>query len=115
MEDGEVLEAEKILSAIGRPPNFDHLNLEAAGVIHDGKKVIVDDFSNTNVAGIYALGDVIDKVNLTPAAVRCGRILSERLFNGKTTLRMNYDNIATIVFSHPPIGTVGLSQEDAEK
>lgn len=54
-------------------------------------------------------------MNLTPVAVRCGRMLSERLFNGREGLKMNYDNVATIVFSHPPIGAVGLNQEDAEK
>lgn len=54
-----------------------------------------------------------NNVALTPVAVRAGRILSERLFNNKQGLKMNYDNVATIIFSHPPIGTVGLSEEDA--
>ena len=62
---------------------------------------------------MYALGDVTKGVSLTPVAVRAGRILSERLFNNRPTLKMNYSNVATVVFSHPPLGTVGLSAENA--
>ena len=65
---------------------------------------------------MYAVGDVIKGgVSLTPVAVRSGRILSERLFNNRPTLKMNYDNVATVVFSHPPIGSIGLSAENAIK
>jgi glutathione reductase (NADPH) len=70
---------------MGRPPNVDPLKCENAGVnISNKGAVLVDDFQNTNVPGIYAIGDVIDKSNLTPVAIRAGRILSERLFNNKT-------------------------------
>ena len=75
----------------------------------------IDEFSNTTQKGVYAIGDVVKKISLTPVAVRAGRILSERLFNNRPTLKMNYENVATVVFSHPPLGTVGLSGEDAVK
>lgn len=91
------------------------MKLENCGVEHNRGVIKVDDFQNTNVEGIYAIGDVIDKVNLTPVAIRAGRILSERLFNNRPTLKCSYDNVATVIFSHPPIGTVGDSQAAAEK
>ena len=64
---------------------------------------------------MYAIGDVTKGVSLTPVAVRAGRILSERLFNNRPTLKMNYENVATVVFTHPPLGTVGLSEKDAKE
>ena len=76
---------------------------------------MVDEFQNTNVPGIYAIGDVTNQVNLTPVAIRQGRIVSERVFNGQKDLKMCYDNIATVIFSHPPIGSVGLKEEEAVK
>ncbi|MDU6267384.1 MAG: glutathione-disulfide reductase, partial [Streptococcus mitis] len=65
--------------------------------------------------GIYALGDVTGEKELTPVAIKAGRTLSERLFNGKTTAKMDYSTIPTVVFSHPAIGTVGLTEEQAIK
>ena len=64
---------------------------------------------------MYAIGDVAKGVSLTPVAVRTGRMLSERIFNNRPTLKMNYDNVATVVFSHPPLGSIGLSHADAVK
>lgn len=75
----------------------------------------MDEFQNTNIPGIYAIGDVTAQVSLTPVAIRQGRIVSERIFNNKPDLKMCYDNIATVIFSHPPIGTVGLTEEAAVK
>jgi glutathione reductase (NADPH) len=66
------------------------------------------------VPGIYAIGDVIDKMNLTPVAIRAGRILSDRLFGNMPHLKMSYDNIATVIFSHPPIASVGITEDDAK-
>jgi glutathione reductase (NADPH) len=74
----------------------------------------VDEYSNTSAAGVYALGDNIGKVELTPVAVKAGRLLSERLFNGQSKAKMDYDLIPTVVFSHPPIGTIGLTEEQAK-
>ena len=76
--------------------------------------VIVDQFQNTNVPNVYALGDVCGKALLTPVAIAAGRKLAHRLFDGKKDWRLNYENIPTVVFSHPPVGTVGMSQEEAE-
>ena len=114
LKDGTELKADQILSAMGRPPNVEPLKLENAGVTTNKGAVVVDEFQNTNVPGIYAIGDVIDKVNLTPVAIRAGRILSERLFNNKPHLKMCYDNIATVIFSHPPIASVGITEDDCK-
>ena len=76
---------------------------------------MTDEYQNTAQHGVYALGDVTRGVSLTPVAVRAGRILSERLFNNRPTLKMDYNNVATVVFSHPTIGTVGLSEDLAVK
>ena len=72
-----------------------------------------DEFENTSVPGIYALGDVTGKLDLTPVAVKAGRQLSERLFNNKADAKLDYTDVATVVFSHPVIGSVGLTEEKA--
>ena len=72
-----------------------------------------DDFENTNVPRIYALGDVTGKPALTPVAIAAGRRLGDRLFGGMPERRLVYEHISTVVFSHPPIGTVGLTEEEA--
>lgn len=74
----------------------------------------VDEYQNTNVPGIYAIGDVTNQANLTPVAIRQGRLVSDRLFNGKNH-KMCYDNIPTVIFSHPPIGSIGLTEDVAVK
>ena len=106
--------AEHVIWATGRKPNVKDLNLEAAGVTLNEKGFIaVDDYQNTVVPGIYALGDVTGEKELTPVAIKAGRTLSERLFNGKVDAKMDYTSIPTVVFSHPAIGTVGLTEEAA--
>lgn len=115
LKDGSTLDADVVLSAVGRHPDVTPLKVENAGVaLKASGAVIVDEYQNTNVPGIYAIGDVTEQATLTPVAIRQGRIVSERLFNNKPTLKMNYDNIATAVFSHPPIGSIGLSEDDAK-
>ncbi|MDR2287762.1 MAG: FAD-dependent oxidoreductase, partial [Serratia marcescens] len=100
--------------AIGREPATDNLNLGVTGVKTNEQGYIdVDKFQNTNVKGIYAVGDNTGAVELTPVAVAAGRRLSERLFNNKPDEHLDYSNIATVVFSHPPIGTVGLTEPEA--
>ena len=85
-----------------------------AGVtLNDRGFIAVDEYQNTVVPGIYALGDVTGEKELTPVAIKAGRTLSERLFNGKTDAKMDYSTIPTVVFSHPAIGTVGLTEEEA--
>jgi len=115
LENGESLEVDCLVWAIGRTPVTQPLNLEAAGVSVDARGYIPSDkYENTNVDGIYALGDVTGKVELTPVAVAAGRHLAERLFNGQDDAHLDYSDIATVVFSHPPIGTIGLSEADAQ-
>ena len=114
LEDGSQHEVDCLIWAVGRKPNTQALNLAAANVQIDEKGYIaVDQFQNTSQAGIYAVGDIIGKIELTPVAVAAGRKLSERLFNNKPNEYLDYQNVATVVFSHPPIGTVGLSEAQA--
>lgn len=115
-EDGTSHTASQVIWATGRRPNVDSLQLEKAGVTLNERGFIqVDEYQNTVVEGIYALGDVTGEKELTPVAIKAGRTLSERLFNGKTTAKMDYSTIPTVVFSHPAIGTVGLTEEQAIK
>ena len=108
--------ADHVIWATGRKPNVQDLNLEAAGVTLNEKGFIaVDEYQNTVIPGIYALGDVTGEKELTPVAIKAGRTLSERLFNGKVNAKMDYTNIPTVVFSHPAIGTVGLTEEEAQQ
>ncbi|MDE1549652.1 glutathione-disulfide reductase [Jeotgalibaca caeni] len=114
LEDGRENTFDKIIWAIGRVPNTDGLNLDLAGVQLDENGFIeVDEYQNTTQEGIHAVGDVTGKKMLTPVAIAAGRRLSERLFNNKPNEKLNYDNIPTVIFSHPPIGTIGLSEEEA--
>lgn len=113
-EDGSTHTAQQVLWAIGRKPNVEQLNLEAAGVqLTPSGHIAVDEYQETGVPGIYALGDVTGEKELTPVAIKAGRLLAERLFNNKPTAKMDYTNIPTVVFSHPAIGTVGLTEEEA--
>ncbi|WP_049532404.1 glutathione-disulfide reductase [Streptococcus pseudopneumoniae] len=115
-EDGTSHTASQVIWATGRRPNVKSLQLEKAGVTLNERGFIqVDEYQNTVVEGIYALGDVTGEKELTPVAIKAGRTLSERLFNGKTTAKMDYSTIPTVVFSHPAIGTVGLTEEKAIK
>ena len=112
----QLTEIDALIWAIGRKPNTADLNLSAAGVEVDERGFIPsDEFENTNVPGIYALGDVTGKAPLTPVAIAAARRLSDRLFNNQSDRKLDYENIPTVMFSHPPIGTVGLSEEQARK
>lgn len=107
---------DQVISAIGRLPNVESLQLDAAGVkLGRINEVVTDDFENTSVAGVYALGDVNGKPALTPVAIAAGRQLADRLFGGKADAHLDYSNIPSVVFSHPPTGSVGLSEETARR
>lgn len=113
-ENGLSLTVDCLIWAIGREPATDNINLQAAGVETNPRgHIIVDEFQNTSSQGIYAVGDNIGKVDLTPVAVRTGRQLSERLFNNKPEAKTDYETVPTVVFSHPPIGTIGLTEPQA--
>jgi glutathione reductase (NADPH) len=103
-----------VLWAIGRIANVSGLDLSRAGVAVDDRDfIITDGFQNTNVPGIYAIGDVTGRAALTPVAIAAGRRLSDRLFGGKTDRHLDYHMIPTVVFTHPPIATVGASEAQA--
>jgi glutathione reductase (NADPH) len=105
---------ETLLWAVGRSANVAGLDVERAGLRLDANRFIITDaFQNTNVPGIYAVGDVTGRAALTPVAIAAGRRLSDRLFDGKADRRLDYEGIATVVFTHPPIGTVGLTEREA--
>ena len=103
-----------VLWAIGRSSEHAGLGLERAGVHVDANRfVITDDRQATNVPGIFAVGDVTGRAPLTPVAIAAGRRLSDRLFGGMKDRKLDYDIIPTVIFTHPPIGTVGLSEKQA--
>ena len=107
--------ADVVLMAPGRIPNIENLNLEKAGVELTPKNHIkVDEYSNTSTDNIYALGDVCGRVELTPMAIAAGRRLADRLFcPEKVNGKVSYDLVPTVVFTHPPIGTIGLTEPKA--
>jgi len=107
---------DSVIWAVGRAPNTRYLDLDAAGVKTESNGIIpVDEYENTNVSGIYAIGDVTGKMALTPVAIAAGRRLAERLFNGKAGSRVDYENIPSVVFSHPPVATVGITEAEARR
>ena len=100
--------------AIGRAPNIEPLKLQAAGVVTDEQGYIpTNEFQETNIERVYAVGDVTGQAQLTPVAIAAARRLSDRLFNNMTGRKLDYENIPTVMFSHPPIGTVGLTEGEA--
>jgi len=105
-----------LIWATGRLPNTEALALDRAGVaLGERGEVRVDDFQNTNVGGIFAVGDVTGRWPLTPVAIAAGRKLADRLFGAQPDARLDYDGIPSVVFSHPPIGTVGLTETEARE
>ncbi|KAI6129061.1 hypothetical protein EV401DRAFT_2194448 [Pisolithus croceorrhizus] len=113
-----VIEVDCLIWAIGRRSNTESLGLEGVGVETDRKgDIVVDDYQNTSTEGIYAIGDVQGKALLTPVAIAAGRRLSNRLFGPEKFKddKLSYENIPTVVFSHPPIGTVGLTEPEARQ
>ncbi|WP_076542157.1 glutathione-disulfide reductase [Shewanella sp. UCD-KL21] len=115
LENGESLEIDCLIWAIGRSPSTGNIGLEHTDVTLNAKGYVVTDAQqNTTAKGIYCVGDIMEGgVELTPVAVKAGRLLSERLFNGMTDAKMDYSVIPTVVFSHPPIGTMGLTEPEA--
>jgi glutathione reductase (NADPH) len=112
---GASVTTDQVMLAVGRRPYTDGLGCEAAGVaLGDGGKITVDDWSATSAPGIYAVGDVTDRMALTPVAIREGAAVATSLF-GPERIAFDHDTIATAVFSQPPVGTVGLSEADARK
>jgi glutathione reductase (NADPH) len=113
LSDGTVLESDGVMFATGRSPNTRGLGLESTGVrLAAGGAALVDENFQTSVPSIHAIGDAVDRMQLTPVALAEGMVVAERLF-GKGLRNISYDNVATAIFSHPTVGTVGLSEAQA--
>lgn len=111
----DVMETNLVMYATGRKPNTANIGLEETGIELDKNgAIVVDEYSKTSVDSIYAIGDVTDRVQLTPVALAEGMALVRTLYEGKPT-SMSYENIPSAVFSTPPIGSVGLTEEDARR
>ena len=111
------VEVDGILWAIGRSPDLDRLNIKASGLeLNEKGHIKTDEYQNTNVDHIYSLGDACDRgFELTPVAIAAGRKLSDRVFGGVEDAKLVYENIPSVVFSHPCVGSVGLTEEQARK
>ena len=104
------------MAATGRVPVTDALHLDRAGVSsRKSGHIVVDEFQNTNVKGVLALGDACGKVELTPMAIAAGRRVADRLFGGIPDAKAEYDLVPTVVFSHPVIGTIGMTERAARE
>ena len=111
---GEPMTVDCVMFATGRVPHIAELGLEAAGVLLENGAVKVDDDNQTNIPSIYAVGDVTNRVQLTPVAIREGQAFADTVFGNKPT-RVDYGCIPSAVFSHPPIGAVGLTESQAKQ
>jgi glutathione reductase (NADPH) len=115
LSTGEKVQADVVLFAIGRDPNTQGLGLDRAGVkLDDAGAVIVDEFSRSCVESIYAIGDVTNRMNLTPVAIRDGHAFANTIYN-KLPTPVDHSFVPSAVFGRPPIGTVGLSEADARR
>ncbi|WP_457667880.1 glutathione-disulfide reductase [Thiolapillus sp.] len=105
---------DSVIWAVGRTPNTRNLNLTAAGAdVRPNGIIPTDSFQNTKVPGIYAIGDITGRTPLTPVAIAAGRKLATRLFGAQADAKVDYDNIPSVVFAHPPVATVGLTEAEA--
>ncbi len=113
LSSGKLLTADRVMFAVGRQPNVAKLGLKEAGVeIAKNGGIAVDEYSRTNAQHIYAVGDVTNRINLTPVAIREGHAFADTVFGGKPTV-VDHTNVPTAVFSDPEIGTVGLTEAQA--
>jgi glutathione reductase (NADPH) len=112
---GETIETDLVMFATGRAPNTQDLGLEQVGVgLNKAGAIAVDEWSQSTVPSIYAIGDVTDRINLTPVAIMEGHFLANTLF-GKRPMKPDHANVPSAVFSQPPVGTVGLTEEEARR
>ncbi len=114
--NGECGPYDAVLWAVGRVPNSERLDLDAAGVrVDDEGHVLTDDWQNSTIPGICAVGDVTGREELTPVAVAAGRHLADRLFGGQPQSRLDYENVPSVVFAEPPMAKVGLTEAQARE
>lgn len=114
LSDGEHIGCDEVMLATGRDPYISGLGLENVGIEIENGAIKVDEYSRTNIENIYAVGDVTNRVNLTPVAIREGAAFANTVF-GNIPIKMDHTNIASAVFSQPPAGSVGLSEHDARE
>jgi glutathione reductase (NADPH) len=115
LTDGSTMEVDAVMAATGRKPNTNGLGLEAVGVKTDAEgAVVVNEYSRTSVENIYAVGDVTNRINLTPVAIREGHAFADTVFGNKPRAA-DHANVPAAVFSQPPVGTVGLGEEEARR
>ncbi len=115
LSSGETVEAEAVMHAVGRSPHTAGLGLENAGVkVDSAGAVIVNEFSQSSVESIYALGDVTNRMNLTPVAIRDGQAFADTIYNNRPT-PVDHSAVPSAVFARPPIGSVGLTEDDARR
>jgi len=115
LSDGRWIDVDKVMFALGRAPNVAGLGLEAAGVsVASSGAVVVDEYSRTRVPHIYAIGDVTNRVNLTPVAIREGHAFADTVFGGRPTA-VDHRNVPSAVFSEPEVGVVGLTETQARE
>ena len=113
-DGGRVDDLDHVLWAIGRDPCTADIGLETVDIeTADDGTIVVDAFQNSSAKRVYAVGDVTGQAELTPVAIAAGRRLSDRVFGGQSQRRLDYELIPTVMFSHPPLGTVGLTEEQA--
>lgn len=112
-----VVEVEVVLFATGRVPEIEDLHIKELGIkLNERNHIVTDEFQNTSIPNVYAIGDVCDRgFELTPVAIAAGRRLSDRLFGGKPDSKLEYSNIPSVVFAHPEIGSVGLTEPEARQ
>lgn len=117
LNNGEIIDkVNVVIVATGRVPNVEQLQLSNIGIAQapDTGHIITNEYSETNVTGVYAIGDVVyGSKELTPTAIAAGRRLADRLFGGYRDVKVSYDLVPSVVFSHPPIGTIGLTEDEA--
>jgi glutathione reductase (NADPH) len=112
---GDKVETDCVMYATGRKPNTEGLGLAEIGVeMEENGAIVVDEWQRSTVKNIYAIGDVTDRINLTPVAIAEGRAIAETLYNNNP-MRMDHADVPSAVFSNPPIGTVGLTEEEARR
>jgi glutathione reductase (NADPH) len=115
LSEGGTVTVDKVMFAVGRRPNIAGLGLEKAGVIlADNGGIAVDAFSQTSVPSIYAVGDVTNRINLTPVAIREGHAFADNVFGGKS-IRVDHADVPTAVFSEPEVGAIGLTEAQARE
>jgi len=115
-DKGTYKDFDAIFFAIGREANIDNIGLELLDISKTNNgKIKIDEYQNTSIKHHYALGDITDAAELTPVAIKAGRQLAERLFNNQATAKLDSNLIPTVVFSHPPIATIGLTETQARQ